>query len=142
MNSQRFFVPFRAPSVNTIFKHWTVYDKNKNIMEPIVRQALAKYNIEQIPDDCVVNIIFQPIFKKKGNSKTYDMVNYAGNIKIIEDWLVKLKILKNDDNKNVVSHKTNNTIVQDKHETGMLVILTWQKREEYKVIDKHFLNMI
>lgn len=96
----KLFVPCIAPSTNAMYsgQHWTKRAAHKKEMFFAVCSALFELDGRHLisPPTFInpVKISVQPMLSK--SKRAYDVSNYSYTYKLIEDVLVKRKILKDD----------------------------------------------
>ena len=118
LRTEILYVPYMGPSLNQIYAgiHWV---KRKEQAEQ-GHDACSHIQIE--PFTKPVSLIFIPVVGKGDRAR--DCSNYAYAVKIVEDGLVKVGILK-DDNTNYVKSLTIEEPIYDRSQrSGMKVIIS------------------
>ena len=111
---EQVLIPWLGPSLNKIWAgmHWA---KRKKIADEGHLACLVARTIPKF--EGAVHLEFQPMV----SGRRLDIVNYAVTIKVIEDGLVNLGILRQDGANDVLSHRTYPP--KKAKESGMLVTI-------------------
>lgn len=118
------YVPYMAPSLNKIYAgvHWAVRKQHADAgHEACMHLEIAMFKHP-------VSLIFIPVVGKGGIAR--DCSNYSYAAKIVEDGLVKTRILKDDSPKYVASITIEKPVYDRSKPSGMKVVVT----EEVKLM--------
>jgi hypothetical protein len=113
------FVEFLGPSTNQMYagQHWSARTRHKNNALKAVFEALVEQGAHLVRFVEPVAIVVEPKLGK--GKRAFDVSNYSYTYKLIEDALVKRKILADDSPEFVREVKYVSPVRSDK--TGILI---------------------
>lgn len=114
------FVPYIAPSTNSIYSgiHWS--KRQKHVAQAVIAVRAASRMIK--PFGYMVDLEFTASLGK--GAVTRDTSNYSYSAKVIEDGIVKCGLLKDDDVDYVGRIILNPRIIDRKRPSGTFVKIT------------------
>ncbi len=122
MSYQRFFVSCRLPGTNDIINaaksrkgNWSGYAEMKVMYESLIKDDIRKAKLKPCPGKVMISLHWvEPNAKR-------DLDNIRAGVKLINDALVNMKILKTDARSQVVGFV--DTFAIDKERPGVWVTL-------------------